>query len=515
MNALARIMRGALVLALALSCSVACRRPTEAVTSDLAEVGYQLTAADWMRASRTNDVSALKKFLAAGFDVGTRDEAGDSALHAATAAGAQSAADYLLDRGLAVDERGADQRTPLMAAVLGGHPEMLPWLLRQGADIRVKDAAGFTALMLAVRENQPGAVEQLAPYHRENLDAAILLAALLGQTEVIDTLTNYGASIYARMEDGRTPLMVAAENGHSETVKLLVDLGASRFGIDSEGRNAADLATAAGHNEIAAFISQGPQPDELAFDSPEVVAATMDALVNVAATPAAADPTQPIAETPAGTSATATTAAPSRPIHDETLSVAVAVAPTAAAATSPTPPQVQPPTGSAPPPQAAAFPMPPLVMRHFRHRELPVQLTQVTGDTATLRLGGSSQPDLNLRVGQSIPGSRLVIVRLQHRLHDSKLNLGRATEVSWIELRDPLNGTTRKWIAGVPAGAHDPVALVEDAATGRRYTATPGQRFKSSDGAEFIVNDVRPNQIIIEDAASGAVQTLPLRGPRG
>ena len=88
-------------------------------------------------------------------------------------------------------------------------------------------------------------------------------------------------------------------------------------------------------------------------------------------------------------------------------------------------------------------------------------------------------------------------------------------EVSVVEVRDSATGTTRDLISGVPANAHDPVALVEDSTTGRRYTATPGQRFKSADGAEFIISDVRPNQIVIEDAASGSTQTIPLRGPRG
>jgi hypothetical protein len=100
-------------------------------------------------------------------------------------------------------------------------------------------------------------------------------------------------------------------------------------------------------------------------------------------------------------------------------------------------------------------------------------------------------------------------------MKDSKLNLGKPMEVSVVEVRDNSTGTTRDLISGVPASAHDPVALVEDASSGRRYTATPGQRFKSKDGAEFIISDVRPNQIVIEDAASGATQTIPLRGPRG
>ena len=88
-------------------------------------------------------------------------------------------------------------------------------------------------------------------------------------------------------------------------------------------------------------------------------------------------------------------------------------------------------------------------------------------------------------------------------------------DVSVVEVRYTATGITREWITGVSSGAHDPLALVEDAATGKRYTAAPGQRFKSADGAEFMVSDVRPNQIIIEEAATGAVQTIPLRGPRG
>ena len=84
-----------------------------------------------------------------------------------------------------------------------------------------------------------------------------------------------------------------------------------------------------------------------------------------------------------------------------------------------------------------------------------------------------------------------------------------------VEVRDTATGTSREWISGVPANAHDPVALVEDSATDRRYTASPDQRFKSADGTEYIISDVRPNQLVIEEAATGAVQTIPLRGPRG
>jgi ankyrin repeat protein len=498
-------MRNGLALALFLIASVACRKPAEAVKSDLGEAGYQLTTADWLRASGRDDVSALKKFVAAGFSTDSRAGNGDSALHAATLSGARNAADFLLDRGLPIDLPGANNRTPLMAAVMGKQTEMVRWLLRQGADPRAKDKDGYAPLMLAVREGAAGAVAELAPYHRESLDSAILLAALVGQADAIDTLTNYGASVYARMEDGRTPLMIAAENGHKATVELLLDIGASRFSTDASGRTAADLATAAGHAEIAAMISRDPLPQELALESPAEVAQAMDAFVDAAT----AETDTPATSPPAVGDSAAATPPPSRglslPIQGEILSAA-AVSP----GESSTPDS--PSAGTA---QLGRFPLPPLAMRHYREREIPVEIRTVAGDTATLAIRGASQREVKVRAGETVPGSRLVVVRVQRRMKDSKLNLGQPMEVSVVVVRDSATGVTREWISGVPASAHDPVALVEDAATRRRYTASPGQRFKSADGAEFIVSDVRPNQIVIEDAASGAVQTILLRGPRG
>lgn len=456
-----------------------CKRRSETVRSDLGEAGYRMTAEDWFRASRGNDVTAMKKFIAGGFAADTRNAEGDSALHAAADAGAQGSASYLLDRGLTVDVRGADERTPLMAAVMADQTALVRWLLRQGADSKLKDKDGFRPLMLAVREGRPGSVAELAAYDREDLDPALLLAALVGRADVIDALTNFGASVYARMEDGRTPLMIAAENGHTEAVKLLLDIGASRFTTDPEGRTAADIATAAGHPEIAALIARDPQPADLALDSPAEIAGSMDAVVDRAVTKSSGAPPQRVA---------------SIPIEGQTLSKPI---------TSQTAPGDEP------------FPMPPLVMRHYREKEVPVQVRTVQGDTATVTIAGAVRRDLKVRAGDPIPGSKLVVVRVRRRMEDSKINLGKPAEISVVEVRDGATGKTREWISGVPSSAHDPVALVEDATTGKRYVASPGQHFKAEDGAEYLISEVRPNQMVIKDLASGAVRTIPLRGPRG
>ena len=506
---------GLAMVAMSLSGLTACKKRGEAVKSDLSEAGYKLTAEDWFRASRENDGAALKKFISAGFEKDTRNPDGDSALHIAASAGAESSADFLLGHGLSVDLRGGAERTPLMAAVMADQTGMVKWLLRQGADPRAKDKDGFIPLMLAVREGSGGSVAELASYNRESLDDALLLASLVGRADVIDSLTNYGASVYARMEDGRTPLMIAAENGHMEAVKLLLDIGASRYTTDPDGRTAAEMAKAAGHDDIAAVISREPLPEELTLESPDKIAESMDAFVDAAVAKSSPDKSALKGKVGADTDSPSLKSAahhismrpPSRPIQGETLSSPVrdiAALPvrrsgTVAAQTA----------------DSAPFAMPPLIMRHYRERELPINVSSVQGDTAMVSIAGTSTKQVKVRTGETIPGSRLSVVRVQRRMEDSKVSQGRKVEISVMDVRDNSTGTTREWTSGISSNAHDPVALVEDSATGRRYVASPGQRFKASDGTEYIVSDVRPNQMVIEDAATGAVRTIPLRGPRG
>ena len=83
-----------------------------------------------------------------------------------------------------------------------------------------------------------------------------------------------------------------------------------------------------------------------------------------------------------------------------------------------------------------------------------------------------------------------------------------------VEVQDSSTGRRRELVAGLASTAHDPVALVEDGA-GRRYLARAGQGFRAADGTEYVVVDVRPNQMVIENRTEGGVITVPLRGPRG
>ncbi|MBC7979828.1 MAG: ankyrin repeat domain-containing protein [Armatimonadetes bacterium] len=480
---------------------------------ELKEAGYEMTAAGWFGAIGGNDVAVMEKMVDGGFAIETKDVSGNNGLHVAAGEGAQKAAGFLLNRGFSIDEPGAGGRTALMMAVVADKVAMVKWLLGQGADPKVKDGDGFMALMLAVTNGREGSIEELAQYHREDLDAALLLASLTGKAGVIDALTNYGASVYARMEDGRTPLMLAAENGHSEAVAMLIDIGASRFATTEDGDTAQSFALAGGHEEIAKMIETGVVGESLALDTDEEVAMAMDNYLEESR----AEPEEISASGSAGET-----------VSQDGVGKAIGVAKVQAAGSSgriaavtlagarigrpKSMPQGE--VGKETTIAADAEELP-LVMRHYRERELPVEVKRVSGGVASIHLAGSELDEIELRAGDKVPGSSLVVVSVLNRMEEGKLNNGEPVEVGVVEVADQERGRQREWLTGRPAVSHDPVAMVEDASTGQRYLAKPGQKFSSEDGREFIVNDVRPNQLVIEEVATGEASTLHLRGPRG
>jgi|TARA_B110000037_G_scaffold219848_1_gene285907 cytohesin len=547
---------GICVLVLGLS---QCRKKSNPVEKEVHEAGYEMTAEGWFKAIEGNDVSVMRKMVDGDFDHKTKDIDGKSGLHVVAAAGSKEAGEYLLNKGHTIDIAGSEGRTPLMEAVFADRPEMVKWLLRQGADPNAKDNGGFMALMLASMEGKSAAVEELAPYHRADLDSALLLAALVGQAEVIDVLTNYGASVYARMEDGRTPLMLSAQNGHKQAAALLIDIGASRFSTTEAGDTAQSLAVAAGHSEIAAMIDSGFSGDSLAFETDEEVAEAMEEYLEdfdpgleepaeVGSLALNEDGGQDFAPldrsgdsgdaprdfTPESSDDLSENASNRTSADGALLGAAVGVisgevgsnqtSPSERTSTRPRVPKTlagarigkvkfAPAGGGIDAPVSGAEI--PLVMRHFRQRELPVEVREVSGGVASLRIAGAEPKEVQVQAGENIPQSNLVVVKVFSRTEQGKLNNNAPIEVGVVEVEDKSSGQRREWIAGRPASGHDPVALVEDAATGQRYVAKPGQRFTSEDGREFIVNDVRPSQLVIEDTSSGEVRTLRLRGPKG
>jgi ankyrin repeat protein len=447
--------------------SSGCGDSEKSAAGDLAEAGYSLTHEEFFRAAQTNDVEALRKFTRAGFDLNLVDARGMGALHHAAAMGMVEAAAWLLDNKAAIERPAADGRTPLMVAAHAGQAKMVAYLLRQGANPALRDSAGFKPIMLAVAAGHAPAVEALAARSREDLDAALLLAAALGRTEVVDVLTRYGASVYARMDDGRTVLMLAAENGHAATAALLVELGANRFSLGPNEQTAAQLAAAAGHQDLAAALKAAPVADDLSLPDLGGDPAHLAAMA--------------LPNTPAAAPGTVVS------LDGARLAAGPDVANT-------------------------------LTMRGYRETPLPLAFEKVTGTRARLRLLFGDQPAVDLAAGESIPNTQLRVLRVERKFDHSKLNEGQPVDVSLVEIEDPASGTRRTLIANHEAAAHDPFAVLQELPDGRMLVARQGQQFTTSDGASWSVVDVRPTQIVIERAdRSGAPITLPLAGnnPKG
>ena len=514
-----------------------CGDRESAARNDLGQAGYALTGAELFRAAAADDTAALARFADAGMDLAARDAAGDTALHVAAAAGAGRAARFLLDRKLPLDAAGAGRRTPLHAAAAAGRAEMAAWLLRQGADPAKRDGEGYKPLLRAVEAGRTGVVETMAPFVRDDLDTALLLAALLGKPEMIDVLTDFGASVYARTDDGRTALMVAAANGHLGTVNMLMALGANRFAVDADGMTAAELAAAAGHDDVAAALSGEVAAEEFGLEPPEELAAVPQPAPPDADTPAAGDRPAAAAvaagnDVPAaGAGAALADGGPPPPLAGATLAAADGAGhggePVAAGDDgSPGGPADSSAGGAGVVPEPAGgsaldrpAPGPPgaprLAMRSYREEVLPVRVEGVAPGRARLRLLAGQPRVVELAEGEAVPGSRLRVVRIERRLKGGKLRDGEPVDVSLVEVEDGRSGRRRVWTTGLAATAGEPVALVEDEAGGTVYQAHAGDRFTVPAQGDYAVREVRPGQLVVEHLASGETFTLALRGPRG
>ena len=515
----------------------------------LAVAGYEVSQDAFFRAAESDDVRAMKTLIEAGLALDSVDVKGRTALHAAAGSGAMQSINFMLDRKVDINVADADGRTPLMEAVLRSTPETVRYLLRQGADPSLKDKDKFKPLMLAVRDSRRNMVPELAPYVREDLDDALLAAAILGQAGVIDELTNFGASIYARIDDGRTPLMLAAQNGHTEATEMLLEIGANRFAMDQEGRTAKDLAAESGHDLLATRLSEEPQEGDFELSEPAELGVEM--MEDVAKHMVDAEPaTEMVSNEPS-----ALNAGGGEGPSDEVLVDVIASNDGESSNTEETPEEDGSRPWNAPQPgqgegaigmmpSSKAVPQPlegvllegnagvagrsasrvagnteppastsPIIMRSYRQRELPLVVESADKGVASVRMvGGETQ---KIGEGSTIPGTSLKVIRVHRKMQSGKENFGAPVEVSVVEVKDINTGMSRDLVVELPALAHDPVALVEDAASGRYYVARTGQRFKTADGTDYLVGDVRPNQVVIENMETRVTTTIPLRGPRG
>lgn len=161
-----------------------------------------------IHANRPDVVAAL---LAAGADLGAKDEMGVAALGWACHSGSRAIVEAVITHGV---DRKTNEVTALYIAAAAEYLPILLLLLAEGASVDTADDEKHTPLHVAANENL-----------KSNIQA----------------LLDNGADINVVAETGTTPLHLAALEGNKKAIEMLIAEGAYISLRDGEGKTPLDL----------------------------------------------------------------------------------------------------------------------------------------------------------------------------------------------------------------------------------------------------------------------------------
>jgi ankyrin repeat protein len=194
----------------------------------------------------STDASLSARTVLAAFQPGTRLFADRSshgfALHWAALQNRVDSIATLLDRGMDVDIRDGEGRTPLMTAAAFGSLDAAAFLIARDADPMARDS--------------------------QYADTPLHFAALAGRIEIAKLLLTHGAAIGAGSSPSEaTPLHYAAVYGQMRMIAFLADNGADPNVRDVKGLTPFQYASLRNRTPVMALlVSLGTRPDTI-FDA--------------------------------------------------------------------------------------------------------------------------------------------------------------------------------------------------------------------------------------------------------
>ena len=165
-------------------------------------------------------------------------------------------------KGINVNARDKDGRTPLHYAARQGCDEVVNLLITRGANVNAKNKIGNTPLHLATQLGQGKAarllIQEGAKVNARDQESRtpLHLAAQLGQGKAARLLIQEGAKVNARDQESRTPLHYAARWGKAKVAALLIKKGADVNALNNEGHTPLQLAEDHRHDKTADIIRQ-------------------------------------------------------------------------------------------------------------------------------------------------------------------------------------------------------------------------------------------------------------------
>lgn len=165
---------------------------------------------------------------------------------------------WLISSGANVEEcllEGNEMAGVNFGAFLPTDQKVLRLLLEAGAveqaDPEDGEYGSQLSLVTSSTEPSPEPLFDIQDLHGQ---AALHVAARLGQAQVVKVLVQAGADVDQADADGWTPLRAAAWGGHTEVVEFLVKHGCTLDSVDAENRTALRAAAWSGHEEIVKIL---------------------------------------------------------------------------------------------------------------------------------------------------------------------------------------------------------------------------------------------------------------------
>jgi ankyrin repeat protein len=246
----------------------------------------------FMEAILAGNSPSMEQLFRIGADIKTRNFRGDTALHISASMDRTEISTKLLDWGVSIHARNAQNRTPFQNAIAAGSPRLIRTFLTRDR-LNSSDDFGSTPLHIAVQERaSPSIISTILDLgaRQSTVDAegrtALRLALDLDQLETAQLLANSGGDVFAVARDGKTPvetalakgadavralfsgtainakdpsgntaLHYAAKQGDASLVSLLISLGANKAVKNIAAESPADIALRWRNQEAAALLN--------------------------------------------------------------------------------------------------------------------------------------------------------------------------------------------------------------------------------------------------------------------
>ena len=183
--------------------------------------------------------------LAAGADPNAKDQQSQTALTYAAMTGHDKVTQRLISAHADIEVVDNDGKTPLIWAIISRNTQTVSLLVEAGANVNQPDIKGASPLIYSLTQSSPDITRKLIDSGAEvdvvlkksNMNT-LILAAMQGDTYIIQALINKGIDVNSTTTAGVTPLLAAIVTNKKAAAKLLLASGARLNDKDKVGRSA-------------------------------------------------------------------------------------------------------------------------------------------------------------------------------------------------------------------------------------------------------------------------------------